>query len=254
MPLAGSVAVDGRRRRGSLARRPCSPAASRSSPGPTDVAYATRDCELTVTAERRSRRGRRLRRPRGAAAHAAAAPRGRRGRARRAPRGRPRLPRGAQLRHARRARRRLDHRLRGRHTRRQLELLPAAQARRGPAWRRDRARGDLLLRGRTPTARAPARARARARIRLATSASTAPTSVPSTCSPRCARVTSSSCRTAGTGRRWLPPATTSTTSTSWPARAPERAWLICDDPAHGWVRDTWATQQVDPRLPFGGAQ
>ncbi|HET7801527.1 MAG TPA: 5-deoxy-glucuronate isomerase [Humibacillus xanthopallidus] len=34
----------------------------------------------------------------------------------------------------------------------------------------------------------------------------------------------------------------------------ERAWLICDDPAHGWVRDTWATQQVDPRLPFGGVQ
>ncbi|MEH3034436.1 MAG: 5-deoxy-glucuronate isomerase [Aeromicrobium erythreum] len=33
---------------------------------------------------------------------------------------------------------------------------------------------------------------------------------------------------------------------------PERAWLICDDPAHGWVRDTWATQDVDPRLPFGG--
>jgi len=36
--------------------------------------------------------------------------------------------------------------------------------------------------------------------------------------------------------------------------ANDRAWLICDDPAHGWVRDTWATQQVDPRLPFGGAQ
>ncbi len=33
---------------------------------------------------------------------------------------------------------------------------------------------------------------------------------------------------------------------------PERAWLICDDPAHGWVRDTWATQDIDPRLPFGG--
>jgi len=30
-----------------------------------------------------------------------------------------------------------------------------------------------------------------------------------------------------------------------------RAWLICDDPAHGWVRDTWADQPVDPRLPFG---
>ena len=35
---------------------------------------------------------------------------------------------------------------------------------------------------------------------------------------------------------------------------PERAWLICDDPAHGWVRDTWSTQPVDPRLPFGGAR
>jgi len=34
---------------------------------------------------------------------------------------------------------------------------------------------------------------------------------------------------------------------------PERAWLICDDPAHAWVRDTWSTQPVDPRLPFGGA-
>ena len=33
----------------------------------------------------------------------------------------------------------------------------------------------------------------------------------------------------------------------------ERAWLICDDPAHAWVRDTWADQTVDSRLPFGGA-
>lgn len=31
----------------------------------------------------------------------------------------------------------------------------------------------------------------------------------------------------------------------------ERAWLICDDPTHAWVRDTWADQSVDPRLPFG---
>jgi 5-deoxy-glucuronate isomerase len=31
-----------------------------------------------------------------------------------------------------------------------------------------------------------------------------------------------------------------------------RAWLICDDPAHGWVRATWAGQDVDPRLPMGG--
>jgi 5-deoxy-glucuronate isomerase len=34
----------------------------------------------------------------------------------------------------------------------------------------------------------------------------------------------------------------------------ERAWLICDDPAHGWVRDTWTDQPVDPRLPLGGAR
>ncbi|MGY2873655.1 5-deoxy-glucuronate isomerase [Marmoricola sp. URHA0025 HA25] len=31
----------------------------------------------------------------------------------------------------------------------------------------------------------------------------------------------------------------------------ERAWRICDDPAHAWVRDTWTTQEIDPRLPFG---
>lgn len=29
---------------------------------------------------------------------------------------------------------------------------------------------------------------------------------------------------------------------------PERAWLICDDPAHGWVRDTWPDLPLDPRL------
>jgi 5-deoxy-glucuronate isomerase len=28
----------------------------------------------------------------------------------------------------------------------------------------------------------------------------------------------------------------------------ERAWVICDDPAHAWIRDTWADQEVDPRL------
>jgi 5-deoxy-glucuronate isomerase len=32
---------------------------------------------------------------------------------------------------------------------------------------------------------------------------------------------------------------------------PRRAWEICDDPAHAWIRETWATQEVDPRLPFG---
>ena len=31
---------------------------------------------------------------------------------------------------------------------------------------------------------------------------------------------------------------------------PERAWRIVDDPAHAWVRDTWAHEDVDPRLPL----
>jgi len=30
----------------------------------------------------------------------------------------------------------------------------------------------------------------------------------------------------------------------------ERAWLICDDPAHAWVRQTWTDQAIDPRLPL----
>jgi 5-deoxy-glucuronate isomerase len=34
----------------------------------------------------------------------------------------------------------------------------------------------------------------------------------------------------------------------------ERAWLICDDPAHTWVRGTWAGQPVDSRLPVGRQQ
>jgi len=33
-----------------------------------------------------------------------------------------------------------------------------------------------------------------------------------------------------------------------------RAWLICDDPSHGWVRDAWVDQPVDPRLPLGGTR
>jgi len=31
----------------------------------------------------------------------------------------------------------------------------------------------------------------------------------------------------------------------------ERAWKICDDPAHGWIRDTWTDEEIDPRLPYG---
>ena len=32
----------------------------------------------------------------------------------------------------------------------------------------------------------------------------------------------------------------------------ERAWLIRDDPDRGWIRQTWAGQPVDPRLPMSG--
>jgi 5-deoxy-glucuronate isomerase len=32
----------------------------------------------------------------------------------------------------------------------------------------------------------------------------------------------------------------------------ERAWLICDDPAHAWIRATWPGQRQDPRLPMTG--
>ncbi|MBG6237701.1 5-deoxy-glucuronate isomerase [Mycetocola sp. CAN_C7] len=31
---------------------------------------------------------------------------------------------------------------------------------------------------------------------------------------------------------------------------PERVWSISDDPAHGWVRDTWEGQEFDARLPY----
>jgi len=31
----------------------------------------------------------------------------------------------------------------------------------------------------------------------------------------------------------------------------ERVWQITDDPAHAWVRETWASLAVDPRLPMG---
>lgn len=30
----------------------------------------------------------------------------------------------------------------------------------------------------------------------------------------------------------------------------ERSWLITDDPAHAWVRDSWSGQGIDPRLPY----
>ena len=32
----------------------------------------------------------------------------------------------------------------------------------------------------------------------------------------------------------------------------QREWLVSEDPDHAWVRTSWASQKVDPRLPFGG--
>jgi len=34
--------------------------------------------------------------------------------------------------------------------------------------------------------------------------------------------------------------------------APERIMAFCDDPDHHWVRDTWLTMPIDPRLPMTG--
>jgi 5-deoxy-glucuronate isomerase len=36
--------------------------------------------------------------------------------------------------------------------------------------------------------------------------------------------------------------------------AATRDWLICDDPAHAWIRGTWADLPVDPRLPMGSGR
>jgi 5-deoxy-glucuronate isomerase len=35
---------------------------------------------------------------------------------------------------------------------------------------------------------------------------------------------------------------------------PERVWLIQDDPAHAWVRETWIGQEIDPRLPYSSSE
>jgi 5-deoxy-glucuronate isomerase len=38
------------------------------------------------------------------------------------------------------------------------------------------------------------------------------------------------------------------------AGAGERVWRFTDDPAHAWIRDTWADQEMDPRLPMTSAR
>jgi 5-deoxy-glucuronate isomerase len=34
----------------------------------------------------------------------------------------------------------------------------------------------------------------------------------------------------------------------------ERAWRFTDDPDHAWIRETWAGQELDPRLPMTSAR
>lgn len=31
----------------------------------------------------------------------------------------------------------------------------------------------------------------------------------------------------------------------------DRAWLATDDPHHQWIRETWQSEEIDPRLPYG---
>jgi 5-deoxy-glucuronate isomerase len=33
-----------------------------------------------------------------------------------------------------------------------------------------------------------------------------------------------------------------------------REWNFVDDPDHAWIRDTWAGQEIDPRLPMTSAR
>ncbi|MEU4738935.1 5-deoxy-glucuronate isomerase [Actinosynnema sp. NPDC023658] len=39
-----------------------------------------------------------------------------------------------------------------------------------------------------------------------------------------------------------------------PGTGDRRSTAFCDDPAHGWVRDTWADQARDPRCPVTSAE
>jgi len=34
----------------------------------------------------------------------------------------------------------------------------------------------------------------------------------------------------------------------------ERAWNFVDDPDHAWIRESWAGQEMDPRLPMTTAR
>ena len=139
------------------------------------------------------------------------------------------------------------HRLRGRHPGRQLELVPAAQARRPPRGRRVAARGDLLLRG-------PGRATARPRAptRSATCASTARRTATDRRARRGAdrrrRARALRLARAGDGRSRLRPVLPQRHGGTRPGAG------LADlrRPGHAWVRETWTSLPVDPRIPLGG--
>ena len=109
---------------------------------------------------------------------------------------------------------------------RELVVLPAAQARRGPR-RRVGAGGDLLLRGRQ-------------RAAPATSASTPPArAARSTCAPRCAPATPCSIPHGWHGPSMAAPGYDLYYLNVMAGPGDERVWQICDDPAHAWIRGTW---------------
>ena len=140
LPMEGGGVVECESRRFELAGR------DGVFAGVSDFAYVPRDAEVRVSSA-----GRRPLHPALGAGHLppGAGLRAGRGGPGRAARGRPGQPAGQQRLHPGVVPGRQDDRRRGPDPRRQLVLLPAAQARRA-ARRRGRAGGDLLLRGRRP--------------------------------------------------------------------------------------------------------
>ena len=119
------------------------------------------------------------------------------------------------------------------------------------AGRRDRARGDLLLRGRRPPAGAPEAAGADpVGYQRVYGTDDRPIDV-------LAEVRTGDVVLVPHG--WHGPAMAAPGYDLYylnvmAGPGAERAWLICDDPAHGWVRDTWADQPSTPDFPLGGAR
>ena len=231
LPLTGSCGVDTDAGGADLAGR------ADVFSAVTDCAYVPRDTayRISTDARRPVRAGQRPVRRGGAAVPAREGGRGPGRDARR----RGLLAAGQQLRHPGRAGGRPADRLRGVHPGRELVVVPAAQARyaSGPAnrsWRRSTT-------SRWRTARPdPARA-------WPTSGCTARPDRPADV---LAEVRSGDVVIVPHG--WHGP------SMAVPgydlyylnvmAGPGRREWLICDDPAHSWVREQWKNQPVDPRV------